>query len=640
LDLLPQTSKLGRIANLERKALIHLTRRKGTVLSGLLLAVLTLSLYSSVSDHPFINFDDQNYVVKNAHIRAGLTLHTFTWALTATYEENWHPLTWISHALDYQLYGLDPAGHHLTNLFFHVLNVVILFLLLLRATGAMGCSLLVAALFALHPVNVESVAWVAERKNVLSTLFFLLALGAYGWYAGKPNLKRYLVLAALFVLGLASKPMVITLPFVLLLLDFWPLERVRGWGRPSPPGSGEPKKRKPRSQDLASARAFSVTQALFSRLVLEKIPLLVLCAGSAVATIVAHSAPGTRSVERFPLAMRLGNALYSYGMYLRKAFWPTRLALYYPFPRNTLTAWQMGLTALFVLGVSVLVWKQRSAHRYLATGWLWYLGTLLPVIGIIQVGDLAMADRYAYIPLIGVFVMVVWGAADWAGGRKINSELRTAAAFTVLVALSFLGWRQIGYWQSDYDLWSHAVAVTTTNPVAENNFGDALMTLGRDEEALPVLREAVRLTPGDPTRHANLGSDLFLCGRPQDAAVEYQKAIQLASEIPGRFSAGVQARSYESLATIYDELGDYSKVRESYRQALNIVPEQGPDMVQRISQYAASVPSGPNYLQLGMLLQEAGKLPEARAAYDQALALNPALDAAIKSLDARETNGK
>ena len=617
--------------------------RHKTAIYCVLLAVVTLATYSSANFHPFTSYDDTGYVTNNLHVQAGLHWSTLTWALTTTEADNWHPLTWLSHALDCQLYGLNPTGHHFTNVLLHVLNVLLLFLLLVRVTGATGRSLLVAALFALHPFNVESVAWVAERKNVLSTLFFLLALGVYGWYALSPSIKRYLAVAGLFVLGLAAKPMVITLPFVLLLLDVWPLQRIQGWNAPPSPVLKGRKKRKERTGESDAENAeprFRVSPAPLSRLVLEKLPLLALSVASAVITVIAQRTNSIRTLERFPLGARLGNALYSYAMYVWKAFWPTHLAIYYPHPGRTLTVWQLALAALFLAGVSGWVWKQRLTQPYLVTGWLWYLATLIPVIGLIQVGDQAMADRYAYVPLIGIFIMLVWGAADWADRAQISFRWRAATAVTVLAMLSFLTWRQVGYWRSDYDLWSHALRATKDNVIAQENLSKALAALGRAEEALPGLEKAAQLSPDDPMRHINLGSQLEAVGRFQDALVEYQKAIQVASGVqiytPWKQTAvrTITARSYESMATIYDEMGDYSKVRESYSQALQADPQEGPEMVQRVNDMVNDDPSGSGYFQLGALLEEAGRLSEAKAAYEQALKLDPTITEAKQSLDA------
>jgi tetratricopeptide (TPR) repeat protein len=606
-------------------------KRTNLVVAGcLFLAIETFAVYSSALRHPFVNYDDQDYVTENTHVRAGLTAKTIAWAFTSTEADNWHPLTWLSHMLDCHLYGLNPSGHHLTNILLHLLNVILLFLILARATGAMGRSLLVAALFAVHPLNVESVAWVAERKNVLSTLFFLLTLGAYGWYAVKPNVKRYLGVAVLFLLGLASKPMVITLPFVLLLLDFWPLERIQDRGERKSLMPRSRKNRKSRSEDSVSEMKLSVRPAPFFQLVLEKLPLLAFCAASAAITIIAQRSAGIRSFQRFSFGVRLENAIYAYASYLWKAFWPTQLAAYYPHPGNTLDAWRLCPAALFLVAVSGLVWTQRRTRPYLVTGWLWYLGTLVPVIGLLQVGDQAMADRYAYIPLIGIFVMVVFGTADWANSKAVSFPMRAATAIAVLAGLSFLTWRQLAYWRSDYDLWSHTLQVTKENHVAEESISKALLREGRAEEAVPGLQRASSRSPEDPTKHANLGAALAQCGRLQDAIAEYQAAIPLTPDLR------LQTRFYESLATLYDVLGDYSKVRESYRQALQIAPQQSSEMIQRLSQEIATESVGSRYLQLGLLLQEAGKSTEARSAFQEALRLDPTLDLAQQAVKAQQ----
>jgi cytochrome c-type biogenesis protein CcmH/NrfG len=433
--------------------------------------------------------------------------------------------------------------------------------------------------------------------------------------------------ASLFALGLATKPMVITLPFVLLLIDFWPLQRIQGWDQPlSPAVKG--RNRKARSQDAAPKKVFPVPQFQFLRLILEKLPLLVLCIGSAAITIIAQRAQAIQSFEIYPFAGRLANAIYSYASYVWKTIWPVHLAFLYPYPREGRPAWQLGLAVLFLISVSGLVWKQRWARPYLATGWLWYLGTLVPVIGLIQVGDQAMADRYAYLPLIGIFVMIVWGAADAADRRQINLPLRAAIAFVILAALSFLTWRQIGYWQSDYDLWSHTVKVTKHNVVANENLSKTLMQIGRPQEAIAGFEEAAGLNPGDPFRHVNLAAALLESERLTDAIAQYEFTIRVTAD------PTIKARCYESIATIYDELGEYAKVRENYRLALQADPTQGAGMIDRISHDAAGSPSAPRYLQLGMLLQEMGKLSEARIAYQQALDVDPTLTEAKASLDA------
>jgi len=621
----------GRLAASQRDS--HMGRRlkQPAIVGCLVLAVLTLALYSPVRKHSFINFDDQSYVVKNVHVRAGLTWSTFTWSLTSIEESNWHPLTWLSHALDWELYGLNAGGHHFTNVLLHACNVLLLFLLLSWFTGNAWRSFLVAALFAVHPLNVESVAWVAERKNVLSALFFLLATGAYGWYAQKPSIQRYLTVAALFLFGLASKPMVITLPFVLLLLDFWPLQRIEGWSLPLPATS--PRTRKDRTGPDAKT-GFSVVQSSFSRLVLEKLPLMLLCAGSGVITIIAQRTSSIRTLQRFPLTVRLANATYAYAMYIWKAFWPARLGLFYPHPLGTLAMWRLALALLFLASVSALVWKERFAHPYAVTGWLWYLGTLVPVIGLVQVGDQAMADRYVYTPMLGIFVIAVWGTADWADHRQIVFQWRAAAVTIVLAILSFLTWRQIGYWRSSYDIWAHTLAVTEMNPIAESDLAGAMHAAGRFEEALPHYENALRMQPRDPKHHADLAEDLAECDRLPEAIAEYEQTIRLSAD------AEEQARSYQSLAILYGELGEYAEVRESYRQALLADPRFGEEMIRTLSGGVAQSRSPQGYLVLGILLEEAGHTTDARAAYQQALSLDPTLADAKQSLDALERGHK
>jgi hypothetical protein len=598
-------------------------------ISCLLLVVVTLAIYSDVRHHPFIDFDDGVYITQNQHVQQGVTWETFTWALTSTrLSGNWHPLTWLSHALDCQLYGLNPAGHHITNAVFHAFNVVLLFLVLVRATGATGRSLLVAALFALHPINVESVAWVAERKNVLSTLFFLLTLGAYGWYVVKPSVKRYALVTTLFALALASKPMAITLPFVLLLLDFWPLRRMAG-REALRPGRKTNKLRHERSGLVATVSPFSLPQLPFRQLVREKLPWLLFCVASAVVTLTAQKSSGAlEATIRIPFDIRLENAIHSYVGYIAKAFWPTRLTLYYPYPYGGIAFWQIALAALLLSVITVLVSRQSQTRPYLVTGWFWYLGTAVPVIGLIQVGNQAMADRYGYLPLIGIFVMAVWGLGDLADGARINFGLRAATAAIVLSLLSFLTWRQIGYWRSDYDAWSHAVEVTKSNLLAEANLGGTLRLLGRQQEALPHYEQAARLSPRDPVRHINLAVDFAECGQLHEAVGEYVTALQLTSDSPTR------AHAYESLAALYAALGDYANVRESYRQALQADPQQADAMLSHVSESIVYQPTGESYLQLGLLQEQAGHPSEALLAYEQALKLDPGLREARESLDA------
>ncbi len=608
--------------------------RRQLLLISLLLAVVTFALYSPVLGHSFIgSYDDNSYVTNNPHVQAGLAWGTITWALTSTEFSNWHPATWLSHALDCELYGLNPAGHHFTSLLLHVLNVVLLFLLLLRATGATGRSALVAALFAIHPFNVESVAWIAERKNVLSTFFFLLTLAAYGWYALKPSIKRYLAVATLFLLGLAAKPMVVTLPCLLMLLDFWPLRRIRGWGESSPQDLSEIEDRERSARFPRLEPMPPVPQASLWWLVLEKLPLLALSAADSAVTMFAQRSYGSMRLV-LPLGVRLENAAYAYAMYIWKAFWPARLAVFYPHPGATLAVWQVGFASLFLLAVSALVWWQRARRPYLVTGWLWFLGTLVPVIGLVQVGEQAMADRYAYLPLIGIFLMAVWVAADFADQKQLRFAARAKAAAVVLAIFALFTWEQISYWQDSYELWLHAVNVTKDNFNAEANLGVTLMALDRGTEAVPHLRDAARIRPQDPVSHLNLGGALEMTGRTRDAIAEFEAAIPLASKPHSLVVA------YEALGRLYGRLGNYAQARASYQQALHLDPERASakEGLAKIDfsdalRNASESSSGEHFLRLGQLLQQQGRIVQARSAYEQALKLDPKLAPAKQALD-------
>jgi protein O-mannosyl-transferase len=443
------------------------TPAAGPLLSGttlnivlcVLLAAVTIALYSPVLSYSFLGWDDRYYVTANSHIQGGLTWSTIQWAFTSTETAGyWHPLTWFSHALDYQLFALNPAGHHFDSVLIHALNAVLLFLLLAGATKRVGPSLLVAALFALHPLNVESVAWVAERKNVLSTLFFILAIGAYVWYAQKPGWRRYLLVAALFAAGLMAKPMVITLPFVLLLLDYWPLCRM--W---------------PHGTESGNPTSNGVPRLWFSRLLLEKVPLLFLSAASAWITLkTQRSGHAVRTLHQFPLGIRIENAVVAYGLYLWKMLWPARLAAFYPNSAIALPMWQVILSALLLTGGTVLVIVFRR-KRYLPVGWFWFLGTLVPVIGLVQAGEQAMADRFAYVPLIGIFLMIAWGLDDWADLRRVRPFWRVIPALCALTALGFVTSRQMSSWKNEYTVWMHTLAATEQNPFAHAALGAALM---------------------------------------------------------------------------------------------------------------------------------------------------------------------
>ena len=500
------------------------------------LAAATTALYSPIIQHPFTNYDDPAYILENSAVREGLTWHTLGWAFTHFHEGNWHPLTWLVHAINFQLNAEQAGGHHATSLLLHVINVSLLFLLLARATGSMGRSTVVTALFALHPLNVESVAWAAELKNVLCTLFFLLGIGAYGWYVQKPNIKRYVAVIIFFVLGLASKPMVITFPFVLILLDYWPLGRIEGWSKTS--------------------TFNSIPKKSLSSLVLEKLPMIPLCVGSAIITYLAEHSAGAEKFITVRLPFRLMNALDSYAMYVWKAFWPSGLAVFYPHPMGSLPILRSVVAGCFLVIVSLMVWKGARNHGYLVTGWLWYLGTLVPVIGLVQVGGQARADRYAYIPLIGVFVMVVWSCSEIARQRKWTQITQSAMALAVLVALAAVTLKQISYWSGTIQLWTHTLDVTANNQIAEHNLANELVVLHRDADAIPHLAKALELKPGDMVTAANLGAALSKTGRHEEAVKQYEAVLGQTSD--PRILLGV----YNNLSVEYHLLGNETKAAE------------------------------------------------------------------------------
>jgi Flp pilus assembly protein TadD len=579
---------------------------KRNLILGLLLVAATLALYNPVSHHPFVNFDDDRYVTDNIHVRAGLHWETVTWAFSSFDEANWHPLTWLSHALDCQLFGQNPAGHHYVNVLLHALNAVLLFWVLWRATGSTGRSWIVAALFALHPINVESVAWVAERKSVLSMLFFLLALGAYGWYVRKPAVGRYLAVAALFACGLMAKPMVITFPFLLLLWDHWPLQRT--W--------------------------------TFVNLALEKVPLLALSAASAVVTMKAQRAGNAvGTMVEYPLAMRMENAAISYARYLGKAIWPSALSPQYPYPEGELK-WQAPVAALALVAITALVCTLGKQRRYLAVGWFWFLGALIPMIGLVQVGSQAMADRYAYLPFVGVFILICWGIADLAGLSKMTVGV---AACVMLAALSAVTFRQISYWGNNVTLWSHAVAVTQGSFIAEDNLGGALLTEGREDEAMPHFRAAAALDPIDPMSHLNLAAYAQRQGHPQEAVDQYAKVLTMTRD------PRLRATAFSDMGYALRDLGDSEHARASFRAAVNLRPRTlrawlGLGLTeQKSGNYAEAVRDYAQvlmiqqwdlgYFLLARALQQNDQPEEARAAMDQARRLSENFDQLQQTAD-------
>jgi len=533
---------------------------RSTFLLSIVLAATTLALYSKAHTHPFFSVDDQLYVFKNANVQDGLTWSTVKWAFASVDAYNWHPLTWLSHALDCQIYGLNPSGHHETSVILHALDAVLLFWVLRRATGYIGRSFVVAALFAVHPINVEAVAWIAERKTVLSMLFFLLALAAYHRYAQRPSIVRYSLVALLYALGLMCKPQVITLPFILLLWDYWPLQRMfaprqqdsqESWPQPECPGRS------------------------FSWLVVEKLPLLALCAASAEITMYAQGVAAPR-LWGLTVPLRLENAVVSYVRYIGKAFWPSALALEYPHPGLSLRPAQVLGALAILLAISALVILVRR-RRYLVVGWLWFLITLLPMIGLIQVGQQAMADRYAYGSFVGLYIMACWGVADFSLGTRRSQPSRgwnglrsvpiiqPAISIVILLALSALTYRQIGYWKDTLTVWRHAAAVVDNDWIAEDSVGVTLQGLGRpDQEVMPHFYKAAEIHPSDALSNMHIAIYEQAHGNPRDAIVHYQRVLLNTS--PPRIEANI----YQSMGLAYQQLGDAPKAQECFDHAVTL----------------------------------------------------------------------
>jgi Flp pilus assembly protein TadD len=605
-----------------------------------LLALVTIALYWPATSYDFVNYDDNVYVLDNAHVTGGLTLENARWAFRSGYAANWHPVTWLSHMLDCQLFGLAPRGHHLTNVLLHALNAMLIFALLQQMTGATWRSLSVAALFAVHPLRVESVAWVAERKDVLSGCFGLLALIAYARYAEVQSLKSkvqspppasrithhvsrftfhvsrrpphaaifYLLSLGLFALGLMSKPMLVTWPFVLLLLDYWPLERFQ--------------------------------RRSAGRLVTEKIPFFVLAVVASVVTFMVQQRGGAvMAAETLPLSVRGGNALISCCRYLGKLFRPTDLAVFYPHPGS----WPLESVLLaggLIAGLSVLLFVKRRGYPFLLMGWLWYLGTLVPVIGLIQVGDQSMADRYSYLPLIGVLVLAVWGVCELTRGWHYPVFALPVAGSMAIVLCMALTRQQLGYWKDSETLFRHALAVTEKNQVALNNLGMALARKGQTDEAIRQYQEALRLKPDYAEPHYNLGNLLARAGQIDEAMREYQEAVRLKPDY---------AAAHNNLGFALARKGQMDQAIRQYQEAIHLKPDYagahynlGFALVrlgqtdEAIRQLQEAVRLKPDYAEahysLGNELAKKGQIDEAITHYQEAIRLKPGYTEAQNNL--------
>ncbi len=567
------------------------------------LVLVTIFAYEPIRFNDFVNYDDDVYVTKNPDVNNGLTGKSILWAFTTSHANNWHPLTWLSHIVDCQLFGLKPLGHHLTNLFLHVLNTILLFLVFKTMTGGVWPSVFVAAVFAVHPVHVESVAWVAERKDVLSGLFWILTMAAYVYYARKPSLRRYLLVAAAMALGLMAKPMLVTMPFVLLLLDYWPLERIQGWaltndGTLHPHKSAKPPYRRGTflsgRSDL-SRRSEAQTEAKTDwSLLVEKIPLFFMSGISSVITVIVQhqgkvyssgeTVPIAVPITNAPLTIRISNALVSYVGYIEKIFFPKGLSVLYPHPSLTLPGWQPVVSLLILAAITGAILYAARKHRYLAMGWLWYLGTLVPVIGLVQVGAQAMADRYTYLPSIGIFIMIAFGVRETLsklgrrlvrrsasevgslgeGGWRYGKEaiaIATAAAIAVLILCTRV---QVRYWRDSTTLFEHALAVTENNFIMQNHLGIELVAQGQLDKAQAHFEEALRINPGYLAAHYNKGRVLIDKGK-------YDEAISVLSDIVHAKENWPEPGYY--LGVAYAQKGDYKRAVVCFEAVVQQMPD-------------------------------------------------------------------
>jgi protein O-mannosyl-transferase len=613
-----------------RKTLeLHATERRrsrthisavSTGIVSVLLAVIVWIAFGRALGNDFVGYDDQSYVVLNPRVTNGLTLDGIQWAFTHVHATNWHPLTMISHMLDCQLYGLEPWGHHLTNILLHAAAAILLVFALRDLTGNLWSSAFVAAVFAVHPLRVESVAWVSERKDVLSGVFFMLVLWAYARYV-RGNRARsfyYITVVVLFALGLMCKPTLVTVPFVLLLLDYWPLGR---------------------SQSSPFLRR-GIKRETWCRLVFEKLFLFVLSAASCVATLLAQKQALDASLKP-PLGERIGNAVVSYAVYLGQMIWPARLAVLYPYPEGNLKVSQVILALLLLLIISTSFFLSRRRYPFLLTGWLWYLGMLVPMIGIVQVGSQVRADRYTYLPQIGLYLVVAWGAMELVHQWRRSRVILASAGLLVITALIARSYLQTSYWQDTETLWKHAIATTSNNYIASNNLAQFLFQSGRFDEAIAESRGTLRIKPDFAAAHNNLGAALVenqqgdngarrQNGAVDEAMVHYRMALQINPDF---------TQAHSNLGTALLLKGHVDEAIAHYQKALEIDPDfaearysLGNALLAKgrysesIANYEAALRIRPDYFEahynLGRVLATIGKTEEALNEFNEALRVN------------------
>ena len=511
---------------------INLHQNKQKLIIFIILTVLTLSVYWQVHRYDFINYDDPVYITENHQVQSGITTDGFRWAFTTKYFGLWNPLVWLSFMVDHQLYGLKAGGYHVTNLILHLLSTLLLFWLFHRMTGAVWRSAFVAAFFALHPLHVESVAWVSERKDVLSAFFWMLTLCFYVYYTEKPAIKRYLLIVFSFVLALLSKPMVITLPVIMILLDYWPLRRFE-----------------------------SRKGNLFLWQVKEKLPLIVL---SVTAVLITYYTPSThKSYELLPLETRLANAPVAFVIYLVKTFWPHNMTIFYPFP-SQIPVWKITVSLLFIILSSLIIILKTRRLPYLFVGWFWFIIAIAPAIGIIQIGDFAMTDRYHYLPSIGISIMLAWGIPSFIRNKPAEKKILLPLAVLVLMILAVLTWKQCDYWKSSVELWKHAVNVTKNNFLAYNNLAIALFAEGKNEQAIYYYNKAITIKPFEVVPYQNKAIVYAKTGQYNLAIDSYSEALRIKSD---------NSDAYYSRGALYHQLGRYQEAVEDFSSAIRLQPD-------------------------------------------------------------------
>jgi tetratricopeptide (TPR) repeat protein len=566
----------------------------------IVLTIITLSVYWKAGSLDFVKYDDPGYVTQNSHVIQGLSLENVRWAFTTIEMSNWHPITWMSYMIDGRLYGLNPQGYHLTNVFLHIANTLLLFLFLNRTTGSPWRSAFVAALFALHPLHVESVAWVSERKDVLSTLFFMLSLLAYSSYAEQRKPAQYMLVIIFFMLSLMSKPMFVTFPFILLLLDYWPLKRYQ-------------------------------TPSSVSRFILEKIPFALLCIASSIITIYAqYAGEAMASVERVPIIPRVENAAVAYASYITKMLWPTRLVALYPISTQISIAQVSGAFIVLVL-ISLFAYRRRSQYPFIIVGWLWFLGTLLPVIGLIQVGSQSMADRYTYVPLIGLFLIAAWGTHAAVAHYRRGKKALVASACIITVGLSMLTWLQIGHWKNSIELFTHALQYTSGNYVMHNNLGICLADEGDFDGAIAEFEKALAIAPNYKRSQYNLGNSLLAKGEIKASIKHYQEALRIdPGYVKARYNLGIAlmyaGRHDESISQYYEVL-KLSPNFEDARKLLGIQLACLGRFEEAIPQFSEIVKYSPDaenaQFDLGVVFASQGRMGEAITHLSKALHKQP-----------------